>query len=97
MHSACKKASFHPIKLICLTKNYTFNVRFVFLDMLCCFCVEDTANVELIPERDDAQADYPLEDTVSVTLKRDHSIRRSQRSDRLVKQKTQRNSFSVCT
>uniref|UniRef100_H3DGG8 ATP-binding cassette, sub-family C (CFTR/MRP), member 2 n=1 Tax=Tetraodon nigroviridis TaxID=99883 RepID=H3DGG8_TETNG len=41
---------------------------------------EDTADVELIPEGDDSQADYPLEDTVSVTLKRDHSIRRSQRS-----------------
>ncbi|CAG09356.1 unnamed protein product, partial [Tetraodon nigroviridis] len=47
---------------------------------------EDTADVELIPEGDDSQADYPLEDTVSVTLKRDHSIRRSQRSGRLVKQ-----------
>lgn len=49
-------------------------------------CIEDTADVELIPEGDDSQADYPLEDTVSVTLKRDHSIRRSQRSGRLVKQ-----------
>lgn len=41
---------------------------------------EDTADVELIPDRDDIQPDYPLEDTVAVTLKRDHSIRRSQRS-----------------
>ncbi|XP_074531508.1 ATP-binding cassette sub-family C member 2 [Halichoeres trimaculatus] len=39
----------------------------------------DTADVELIPERDDAQPDSPLEDTVSATLKRENSIRRSQR------------------
>lgn len=64
--------------------------------MLCCVCVEATADVELIPDRDDAQPDFPLEDTVAVTLKRDHSIRRSQRSSRLVKKKTDGNSFSVC-
>ncbi|XP_041645026.1 canalicular multispecific organic anion transporter 1 [Cheilinus undulatus] len=40
---------------------------------------KDTADVELIPERDDAQPDSPLEDTVSATLKRENSIRRSQR------------------
>ncbi|XP_041803743.1 canalicular multispecific organic anion transporter 1 isoform X2 [Chelmon rostratus] len=40
---------------------------------------QDTADIELIPEREDAQPDSPLEDTVSVTLKRENSIRRSQR------------------
>ncbi|KAM6997810.1 ATP-binding cassette sub-family C member 2 isoform 2-T2 [Tautogolabrus adspersus] len=45
----------------------------------------DTADVELIPERDDAQPDSPLEDTVSATLKRENSIRRSQRNGRLRK------------
>ncbi|XP_035519605.1 canalicular multispecific organic anion transporter 1 isoform X1 [Morone saxatilis] len=40
---------------------------------------QDTADVELIPEREDTQPDSPLEDTVSVTLKRENSIRRSQR------------------
>uniref|UniRef100_A0A3B3TUD5 Canalicular multispecific organic anion transporter 1-like n=1 Tax=Poecilia latipinna TaxID=48699 RepID=A0A3B3TUD5_9TELE len=34
---------------------------------------------ETIPERDDAQADSPPEDAVSFTLKRENSIRRSQR------------------
>ncbi|XP_049455616.1 canalicular multispecific organic anion transporter 1 [Epinephelus fuscoguttatus] len=41
---------------------------------------QDTADVELIPEREDTQPDSPLEDTVSVTLKRESSIRRSQRN-----------------
>ncbi|XP_023265173.1 canalicular multispecific organic anion transporter 1 [Seriola lalandi dorsalis] len=41
---------------------------------------QDTADVELIPEREDMQPDSPLEDTVSVTLKRETSIRRSQRN-----------------
>ncbi|XP_011601661.2 ATP-binding cassette sub-family C member 2 [Takifugu rubripes] len=41
---------------------------------------QDTADIELIPEREDTQLDSPLEDTVTATLKRDHSIRRSQRS-----------------
>uniref|UniRef100_A0A673B4P9 ATP-binding cassette, sub-family C (CFTR/MRP), member 2 n=1 Tax=Sphaeramia orbicularis TaxID=375764 RepID=A0A673B4P9_9TELE len=40
---------------------------------------QDTEDVELIPESQDAQPDSPLEDTVSVTLKRENSIRRSQR------------------
>lgn len=40
---------------------------------------QDTADVELIPEREDTQPDSPLEDTVSVTLKRENSIRRSLR------------------
>lgn len=44
---------------------------------------QDTAVVELIPEREDTQPDSPLEDTVSVTLKRENSIRRSQRQGRL--------------
>lgn len=44
---------------------------------------QDTADIELIPEREDAQPDSPLEDTVSVTLKRENSIRRSQRKGRL--------------
>ncbi|XP_054654514.1 canalicular multispecific organic anion transporter 1 isoform X2 [Dunckerocampus dactyliophorus] len=35
---------------------------------------------EMIPEGDDAQPDSPLEDTVTVTLKRGNSIRRSQRN-----------------
>ncbi|KAM9344970.1 ATP-binding cassette sub-family C member 2 [Symphorus nematophorus] len=41
---------------------------------------QDTADIELIPEREDPQPDSPLEDTVSVTLKRESSIRRSQRN-----------------
>lgn len=65
--------------------------------MPCRFCVdEDTADIELIPEREDTQPDSPLEDTVAVTLKRDHSIRRSQRSSRLVRRATPRKLFSVC-
>nr|XP_046256958.1 canalicular multispecific organic anion transporter 1 isoform X2 [Scatophagus argus] len=40
---------------------------------------QDSVDVELIPEREDTQADSPLEDTVSITLKRENSIRRSQR------------------
>ncbi|XP_073338250.1 ATP-binding cassette sub-family C member 2 [Pagrus major] len=40
----------------------------------------DTADIEFIPEREDTQPDSPLEDTVSVTLKRESSIRRSQRN-----------------
>uniref|UniRef100_A0AAQ4Q6G1 ATP-binding cassette, sub-family C (CFTR/MRP), member 2 n=1 Tax=Gasterosteus aculeatus aculeatus TaxID=481459 RepID=A0AAQ4Q6G1_GASAC len=40
---------------------------------------EDVADVELIPEREETLPDSPLEDTVSVTLKRENSIRRSQR------------------
>lgn len=39
--------------------------------------------MELIPEREDPQPDSPLEDTVSSTLKRENSIRRSQRNGRL--------------
>uniref|UniRef100_A0A673BAN6 ABC-type glutathione-S-conjugate transporter n=1 Tax=Sphaeramia orbicularis TaxID=375764 RepID=A0A673BAN6_9TELE len=46
---------------------------------------QDTEDVELIPESQDAQPDSPLEDTVSVTLKRENSIRRSQRGGRLRK------------
>ncbi|KAM3862958.1 ATP-binding cassette sub-family C member 2 [Diretmus argenteus] len=42
-------------------------------------CV-DTAEVELLPEVEDPQADSPLEDVVSATLKRESSIRRSQRN-----------------
>ncbi|KAA8583815.1 hypothetical protein FQN60_015023 [Etheostoma spectabile] len=41
---------------------------------------QDSEDVELIPEREDPQPDSPLEDTVSNTLKRENSIRRSQRS-----------------
>uniref|UniRef100_A0A7N8XPQ3 ATP-binding cassette, sub-family C (CFTR/MRP), member 2 n=1 Tax=Mastacembelus armatus TaxID=205130 RepID=A0A7N8XPQ3_9TELE len=37
----------------------------------------------LIPEREDTQPDSPLEDSVSFTLKRENSIRRSQRHGRL--------------
>ncbi|XP_078129230.1 ATP-binding cassette sub-family C member 2 [Sander vitreus] len=40
----------------------------------------DAGDVELIPEREDPQPDSPLEDTVSITLKRENSIRRSQRN-----------------
>lgn len=49
---------------------------------LCLDASKDIADIELIPERDDTQPDSPLEDTVSVTLKRENSIRRSQRGGR---------------
>ncbi|XP_031594894.2 canalicular multispecific organic anion transporter 1 [Oreochromis aureus] len=41
---------------------------------------QDTEDFELIPDGDDAQPDSALEDTVSLTLKRENSIRRSQRN-----------------
>ncbi|XP_029376380.1 ATP-binding cassette sub-family C member 2 isoform X2 [Echeneis naucrates] len=41
---------------------------------------QDTTEIELIPEREDTQPDSPLEDTISVTLKRESSLRRSQRN-----------------
>nr|XP_057915144.1 canalicular multispecific organic anion transporter 1 isoform X2 [Doryrhamphus excisus] len=41
---------------------------------------QSVAEEEMIPEGDDAQPDSPLEDTVTVTLKRENSIRRSQRN-----------------
>ncbi|XP_026210427.1 canalicular multispecific organic anion transporter 1 [Anabas testudineus] len=40
---------------------------------------QETADIDLIPEREDTQPDSPLEDSVSFTLKRENSIRRSQR------------------
>ncbi|XP_033956822.1 ATP-binding cassette sub-family C member 2 [Pseudochaenichthys georgianus] len=40
---------------------------------------QETVDVELIPETEDLQPDSPLEDTVSLTLKRENSIRRSKR------------------
>ncbi|KAF3708249.1 Canalicular multispecific organic anion transporter 1 [Channa argus] len=40
---------------------------------------QETIDVELIPEGDDNTLDSPLEDTVSVTLMRENSIRRSKR------------------
>nr|ALU63337.1 canalicular multispecific organic anion transporter 1 [Oryzias melastigma] len=40
---------------------------------------QDTEDLDIIPEREDTQPDSPLEDTVSFTLKRENSIRRSQR------------------
>uniref|UniRef100_A0A3P8T989 ATP-binding cassette, sub-family C (CFTR/MRP), member 2 n=1 Tax=Amphiprion percula TaxID=161767 RepID=A0A3P8T989_AMPPE len=40
---------------------------------------QETTEFELIPDREDIQPDHALEDTVSVTLKRENSIRRSQR------------------
>uniref|UniRef100_A0A3Q1CPI7 ATP-binding cassette, sub-family C (CFTR/MRP), member 2 n=1 Tax=Amphiprion ocellaris TaxID=80972 RepID=A0A3Q1CPI7_AMPOC len=43
---------------------------------------QETTEFELIPDREDIQPDHPLEDTVSVTLKRENSIRRSQRKSR---------------
>ncbi|KAM4729257.1 ATP-binding cassette sub-family C member 2 [Anableps anableps] len=43
---------------------------------------QDTEDLELIPEREDTQADFPPEDAVSFTLKRENSIRRSQRGTR---------------
>ncbi|KAL6101831.1 abcc2 [Pungitius sinensis] len=57
---------------------------------------EDVADVELIPEREETLPDSPLEDTVSVTLKRENSIRRSQRhgSVRLRKNSSIRKSVS---
>lgn len=42
----------------------------------------ETADIELIPEREDTQPDSPPEDAVSFTLKRENSIRRSQRKGR---------------
>ncbi|XP_068578796.1 ATP-binding cassette sub-family C member 2 [Cebidichthys violaceus] len=58
---------------------------------------QDVADVELIPEREDTLPDSPLEDTVSVTLKRENSIRRSQRngSVRLRKNSSIRKSDNV--
>ncbi|KAL3972079.1 growth differentiation factor 15 [Sarotherodon galilaeus] len=41
---------------------------------------QDAEDFELIPDEDDAQPDGALEDTVSLTLKRENSIRRSQRN-----------------
>ncbi|XP_063347264.1 ATP-binding cassette sub-family C member 2-like [Pelmatolapia mariae] len=41
---------------------------------------QDAEDFELIPDGDDAQPDSALEDTVSLTLKRENSIRRSQRN-----------------
>ncbi|XP_069548711.1 ATP-binding cassette sub-family C member 2 [Brachyistius frenatus] len=41
---------------------------------------QDTSDLELIPDIVDTQPDSPLEDTVSSTLKRESSIRRSQRN-----------------
>ncbi|KAM8860010.1 ATP-binding cassette sub-family C member 2 isoform 1-T2 [Spinachia spinachia] len=57
---------------------------------------EDVADVELIPEEEETLPDSPLEDTVSVTLKRENSIRRSQRngSVRLRKNSSMRKSDS---
>ncbi|XP_035982452.1 canalicular multispecific organic anion transporter 1 [Fundulus heteroclitus] len=43
---------------------------------------QDTEDVELIPDREDTQPDCPPEDAVSFTLKRENSIRRSQRGTR---------------
>lgn len=56
---------------------------------------QDTADIELIPEGEDTQPDSPLEDTVSVTLKRENSIRRSQRHGRL-EQQWQQNRETAC-
>ncbi|XP_033835853.1 canalicular multispecific organic anion transporter 1 [Periophthalmus magnuspinnatus] len=39
----------------------------------------DGNDVEMIPDTEDTQIDSPLEDAISVTLKRENSIRRSQR------------------
>ncbi|XP_042357577.1 canalicular multispecific organic anion transporter 1 isoform X2 [Plectropomus leopardus] len=41
---------------------------------------QDTTDVEFIPDTEDTQPDSPLEDTVSFTLKRESSIRRSKRN-----------------
>ncbi|KAM9726615.1 ATP-binding cassette sub-family C member 2 [Menidia menidia] len=56
-----------------------------------------TEDLELIPELEDSQLDSPLEDTVSLTLKRENSIRRSQRgsSIRLRKNSTLKKSEDV--
>ncbi|KAM7408746.1 hypothetical protein PAMA_002464 [Pampus argenteus] len=56
---------------------------------------QDTADIELIPESEDTQPDSPLEDTVSVTLKRENSIRRSQRSYRLRKSSSIKKSENI--
>lgn len=39
---------------------------------------QDIEDVELIPDSEDTHPDSPLEDIVSVTLRRENSIRRSQ-------------------
>ncbi|CAL9687902.1 unnamed protein product [Knipowitschia caucasica] len=39
----------------------------------------DSHDIEIIPEVEDTQIDSPLEDAISATLKRENSIRRSQR------------------
>lgn len=57
--------------------------QFVIYDYICSARCQDTTDVELIPEREDTQPDSPLEDAVSFTLKRESSIRRSQRNGRL--------------
>ncbi|XP_005755877.1 canalicular multispecific organic anion transporter 1-like, partial [Pundamilia nyererei] len=41
---------------------------------------QDAEDFELIPDGDDAQPDGASEDTVSLTLRRENSIRRSQRN-----------------
>lgn len=43
---------------------------------------QDSADLELIPDIEDTQPDSPMEDAVSITLKRESSIRRSQRNNR---------------
>ncbi|KAF7219965.1 ATP-binding cassette sub-family C member 2 [Nothobranchius furzeri] len=40
---------------------------------------QDTEDLEFMPDGDDTQPDFPPEDAVSFTLKRENSIRRSQR------------------
>ncbi|XP_068597286.1 ATP-binding cassette sub-family C member 2 [Brachionichthys hirsutus] len=49
---------------------------------------QGVTEVELIPEREDTQPDSPLEETVSYTLKRENSIRRSQRNGSIKLRKT---------
>lgn len=49
---------------------------------------QNTADVELIPDSEDTQPDSPLEDVISVTLKRENSVRRSQRKGSVRLRKT---------
>lgn len=43
---------------------------------------QDTEDIELIPESEDTQPDMPLDDAVSLSLRRENSTRRSQRQNR---------------
>lgn len=64
------------------TVNCMITVKLITCEHIYSDRCQVTADVELIPEGEDTQPDSPLEDTVAVTLKRETSIRRSQRNGR---------------